>query len=212
MSARFRLDGGPANTDPRTADFISASRSIVRRWVCGVLVVGPLFASPAPAEVYCLTAANTHISFEIRRLGIRFIDADFHDVQGHFTADPGGRGSELDLLVQTGSVDAHAAGWTERLRSPQWLDTGRYPRMTYRSSRIEFEGRTRALVQGELSLHGVTRPLTFLMTEVECRGPAPPTPGFCRFLAHAQIRRSDFGLAHAIWQGGDIVDVILRGG
>lgn len=200
--------------DRRAPHFISA----IRMWRCpgsararigGLLL---LIAGSAAAQTFPLTRANTHLSFEIRQLGILFVDAEFPDVRGHFFRDPTGRAGELYLLVQTGSLDAHADLWTRRLRSAQWLDTARYPQMIYHSIRVRFAAADRAVVEGELTLHGVTRPLSLVMTQIDCPSRTERAQGSCRFLAHAQIRRSDFGLAHSIWQGGNIVDVSLRGG
>ena len=71
---------------------------------------------------YHLTAANTHISFEVRRLGLRLFSAEFHQLSGDFVLDGSPEGGAMGVVVQMGSIDCHDAGWNVRLRSPQWLD------------------------------------------------------------------------------------------
>lgn len=158
-----------------------------------------------------MDAANTQVAFEINRLGLRWFTAAFHDLTGDFVLDPGGQGGRLSVVVRMASLDCRSAFWDERLRSPQWFDTERYPQMIYRSSRIDFEGAGRATVHGDLTLHGVTRPVTLAVTDIDCPQSKAATAGRCRFIGHAQLRRSDFGLAHAFWQGGDFVEIYFRG-
>jgi polyisoprenoid-binding protein YceI len=164
-----------------------------------------------PANGYELNARNTELTFEIRLLGLRWFSAGFHELRGDFVLDPDGRGGRLNVVVRTASIDCRNAFWNERLRSAQWLDTGQYPEMIYRSTHIDFEGTAQATVRGELTLHGVSRPLTLTVTDIDCQFSATDASRSCRFLGHARLRRSDFELLHGFWRGGDAVDIVIRG-
>jgi polyisoprenoid-binding protein YceI len=91
------------------------------------------------------------------------------------------------------------------LRSAEWLDAQRYPQMTYHSSHIELDEQ-RAVASGDLTLHGITRPVVLTVTLLDC-----PTAAQCQFAAHGRIRRSEFGLPHGFWSGGDQVDITISG-
>jgi len=160
---------------------------------------------------YHLTAANTHISFEVRRLGLRLFSAEFHQLSGDFVLDGSPEGGAMGVVVQMGSIDCHDAGWNVRLRSPQWLDVEKYPEMTFHSRAIHFDGAHRATVEGELTLHGITKPLVFTFSDINCNFGAPDAARTCHFSGRAQIRRSDFRLPHGFWEGGDLVDIWVRG-
>ena len=71
-------------------------------------------------------------------------------------------------VVRTASLDSRSAYWDERLRSAQWLDTAKYPEMSYRSTRIVWVSPSSASVEGQLTLHGVTRPLALRITDIDC--------------------------------------------
>jgi polyisoprenoid-binding protein YceI len=164
----------------------------------------------APVFAHHLDGANTQLSFEVESLGLNWFSAAFRDLSGDFALDPDGNGGQLSVTVRMASLDSRSPFWTERLRSPQWLDTERYPQMVFRSTGIALEGPGRATVQGQLTLHGVTRPLVLAVSGIDCPQGDLSVPR-CRFLARGTLRRSDFGLPHAFWQGGDQVQVIVRG-
>jgi polyisoprenoid-binding protein YceI len=175
------------------------------------LTLGGLLLAPAAhASGYHLSPANTQITFEINRLGLRWFSAAFHELSGDFLLDPDGRGGSLNVVVRMASIDCRSGYWNDRLQSSQWLDTDKYPEMTYRSTRVEFDGNNHATVQGDLLLHGVSRPLTLNITDISCDLSAAE-PGSCHFVGRARLRRSDFALLHGFWQGGDFIEVVIRG-
>src|SRR5205823_3608486 len=109
--------------------------------------------------------------------------------------------SRVDVTVAMASLDSSEPRWNERLRSADWLDVQRYPQMTYHSSHIEL-GEQRAVASGELTMHGVTRPIVLNVSLLKCSSPT-----ICQFAAHGRIKRSEYGLPHGFWTGGDQVDI-----
>jgi len=175
-----------------------------------VLAVYLLGAGAAAA--HHLDGSNTRISFEVERLGHDWFSAAFSELSGDFVPAPDGRGGRLSVSVRMASLDSRSPYWSERLRSPQWLDIAHYPEMTFHSTGIELEGTQRAQVLGELTLRGVTRPLRLSISDIDCpEARAAPGADHCRFLGRGMLRRSEFGLPHGFWQGGDVVEIIVRG-
>jgi polyisoprenoid-binding protein YceI len=153
------------------------------------------------ADMYRLDTVNTRISFNIRYFGTPWVSAGFADFGGEFVLDRHGAASRVDVSVRTASVDCHDWYWNARLR---------YPQMRFHSEQVEFEGGDRALASGELSLHGVTRRVDLEISQLSC--PAAGSSGAsCCFVAHARLKRSDFGLAHGLWIGGKQVDIVISG-
>jgi polyisoprenoid-binding protein YceI len=162
------------------------------------------------ADVYDLDLRATRVGFDIERFGLRWVTAQFRTFEGDFVFDREGSASRVDVTVQTESVDCSESLWNPHLRSPEWLDVERYPKMTYHSRRIEFQGGDRATAQGELTLHGVTHPVVLNVSQLACAN-QPTSGSVCRFLAQARVKRSDYGLPHGFWTGGDQVDISISG-
>jgi polyisoprenoid-binding protein YceI len=174
-----------------------------RLWVC-------LLGTQA-AAAHHLDGGNTRITFEVERLGRDWFSAAFPELSGDFVAAPEAGGGRLSVTVRMASLESRSAYWNARLRSPQWLDTARYPQMTFHSTGIELQGSRRAEVRGELTLHGITRPLILSITDIDCPEVQAAPADHCRFLGRGTLRRSDFDLPHAFWQGGDLVEIVVRG-
>jgi polyisoprenoid-binding protein YceI len=176
-----------------------------------VRVLAAYFLSAGCAAAHHLDGNNTRITFEVGRLGLNWFSAAFPELSGDFVPPADGGGGRLSVSVRMASLQSRSPYWNERLRSPQWLDAARYPEMTFSSTGIELQGTQRAQVRGELTLHGVTRPLTLSITDIDCPEAYAAPGDHCRFLGRGVLSRSEFGLPHGFWQGGDAIEIIVRG-
>jgi len=157
------------------------------------------------AEHYSLNSTNTQVSFVVQHLGFQFVSAHFPDINGEFVLDRAGAQSRVDVTVGIATLECSEPRWNDRLRSADWLDVERYPQMTYHSSHIEVADQ-HAVANGSLTLHGITRPVVLTVSFLDC-----PGGGRCQFSAHGRIRRSEFGLPHGFWSGGDQVEIAISG-
>jgi polyisoprenoid-binding protein YceI len=173
----------------------------ISQWMLIVLTALRLEA----AQTYRLDSSNTQVSFTVHHLGIQWVTARFSDIRGRFVVDQAAAASRVDVAVATASLECDEPRWNERLRSADWLDVQRYPQMTFHSSRIELVEQ-RGVASGELTLHGVTRPIVLNVSLLECS-----SAGNCQFSAHGRIKRSEYGLPHGFWTGGDQVDISISG-
>jgi polyisoprenoid-binding protein YceI len=172
------------------------------------------------AQLYRLDTANTRISFNIQHFGVQWVSARFPDFSGDFVLDREGAASRVDVSVQVATVDCTDSFWNGRLRSADWLDVQRYPLMSFHSTRVDFEGDGAALASGTLTLHGITQVVGLAISSLHCSTDTSPvaanathaTSGDqCSFVARARIKRSDYGLPHGFWTGGDLVDIVISG-
>ena len=162
------------------------------------------------ADLYDLDTGATRVGFDVDRFGMRWVTAHFHDFRGDFVFDRHGDNSRVEVVVQTDSIDCGSSLWNPHLRSPEWLDTLQYPQMVYRSRHIEFDGEDRAEASGDLTLHGVTHPIVLDVRDLRCPANIEGA-ATCRFTAHASVKRSDYGLPHGFWTGGDQVEITITG-
>ncbi len=159
---------------------------------------------PAPGD-WQLDPVHSSVEFIARHLMVSKVRGKFTDVQGniHISDDP--LGSWVEVEIDAASVESGDEKRDAHLRSPDFLDVERYPKIAFRSTRVEGSSPEHFLVTGDLTVHGVTRPVTL---EVEYNGWTQSPFGDQRagFSAHAELDREDFGLTwNAALEGGGVL-------
>jgi polyisoprenoid-binding protein YceI len=161
------------------------------------------------ADVYRLDGSNTEISFDVRLFGFPWVSAHFREFSGELVPDQRAVPSRVDVVVRTASLHCENPRWNARLLSPTWFNSERYPQITYHSDWVQFDGNGKAIVSGELTLHGQTQRVDFEVRRWSCSN-STPAHAACSFDAQAYIKRSAYGLPHAPWEGGDEVEVSIH--
>lgn len=167
-------------------------------------------ALPEPGE-WQLDPVHTSVEFVARHLMVTKVRGRFPGVTGtiNLAEDPSQSSVEVD--IDAASVETGDEKRDEHLRSPDFFDVERYPEITFRSTRVEGESPGRFRVHGDLTVHGVTRPVSL---EAEYHGWTQSPFGDRRagFSATTEVNREDFGLTWnvAIESGGFLVGKKIR--
>lgn len=171
---------------------------------------GPANTSPAAVEAgnYVVEPNHTRVQFSVSHMGFTNWYGDLTGTSGTLALDPRSpAASRLDISIPVSSVTTTNAKLDEELRSPQWLDATGYPTIRFVSTRIVREGPRTASIVGNLTFHGVTRPVT-LKAAFHGSGVDPVAKAYTvGFDATAAIRRSDFGVKTYVPLIGDDVDL-----
>jgi polyisoprenoid-binding protein YceI len=138
--------------------------------------------------------AHSSVEFAVRHLMITTVRGRFTGVQG--TVDDDGADpakSAVDVVIDPATIDTREAQRDAHLRSADFFDVEKFPTMTFRSTGIDGRPGERFKLTGELTIHGVTRPVVL---DVESEGQVKDAWGGLRsgFTATTKIKRSDFGL------------------
>lgn len=169
-----------------------------------------LAALPAAAELetYTVDPRHTFPTYEVMHLGYSMQRGRFNKTTGKITLDTAARKGSADIAMETASVSSGVDKLDEHLRGEDFLNAAKHPTITFRSTDFTFEGDKVKSARGDLTLNGVTRPVTFTATVFHC-GPHPMTKKkWCGADLLATIRRSDFGVKYALPALGD--EVTLR--
>ena len=180
-----------------------------------------LAAAPLPAlaatEMYPLDPLHTSVSFAIDHLGLSVIHGRFSKYSGKISIDRTAKTGAVELVVETASVDTNdndkgnrPRSRDEHLRSADFFNVAEFPRMTYKSTNVVFAGDTPTVVQGDLTLLGVTKPVAITVERFKCNPATATAKERCGGSANARIKRSDFGMKRGIPSIGD--DVLLSFG
>ena len=166
----------------------------------------------AGATTWELDPAHTHVEFAVKHMMIATVKGKFTEVSGTITLDDGApEKSSVEATLGAASIDTRVGQRDTHLRSADFLDAEHFPAITFRSTRVEPQGDGKARVTGDLTIRGVTRPLTLDVTE-EGRGKDPWGGERVGFSATGKLDRRDFGLNwnQALEAGGVLVGNEVR--
>lgn len=156
------------------------------------------------AGSWAIDAAHSDVSFTVRHLMVSKVRGQFTRFEGVIQIADEPADSSVEATIDMSSIDTRNDDRDADLRSPNFFDVERYPTMTYRSTAVRAVGDGYA-VSGELSLHGVTRPVELVL---EFNGVNADTSGGTRagFSATTEINRRDFGIEISLpLDGGGVV-------
>lgn len=161
----------------------------------------------ADESTWDIDAAHSTAEFSIRHMMITSVKGAFSGISGTVTGDPDDLTSaRVHLDIDLATVDTRNNDRDNHLRSADFFDVEKYPSMTFESRSVERTGASTYRVQGDLSLHGVTKPVTVDVTS-EGQGKDPWGGTRAGFSGTTTINRKDFGLVWnvALEAGGVMV-------
>lgn len=171
--------------------------------------------SAAPAATYTIDRDHSTVGFKIRHL-VSNVRGQFNEFEGTISYTPGQPDTwRAKATIKAESIDTNVAARDTHLRSADFFDTANFPTLSFTSTAVTEATDANATLRGELTLHGVTKPVVL---DVQLLGEGTDPWGNTRagFTATATINRKDFGLAwnKALEAGqflvGDEVELILE--
>lgn len=172
-----------------------------------------LLATPAlAADTYRIDTSHTYLGFEVSHLGFSTTYGRFNDVSGTIVLDEENpEKSSVDVKIVPASVDTGHEERDEHVRGPDLLDVETYPEMGFTSTAIEVTGEKTGKITGDLTLHGVTKPVTLDVTFTK-KGLYPMTEEEITaigFNATATLKRSDYGMDKWTDMVGDEIPITI---
>jgi polyisoprenoid-binding protein YceI len=168
----------------------------------------------APAGTYKLDKNHASLIFRVNHLGFSNYTARFKRFDATLQFDPE-KPTAMSIKatidpasIETDSPEPEKLDFNAELRGPNWLNTPKFPAITYRSTAIMLTGANRAEVTGELEMHGLKRPVVL---EVTFNGGYPgmslDPQARIGFSARGTLKRSEFGIAYGIPPAGSTMGV-----
>ena len=158
------------------------------------------------AGTWALDPTHTAIEFEAKHLMIAKVKGRFAEFEGALTIADDPKQSSVSVTIKSASIDTRTEQRDDHLRSPDFLEVDKYPELTFVSTGVEHHDGDDWLIHGDLTIHGVTRPVT-LKTEFEGQTGDPWGGQRAAFSAETKIDREDWGLTwnQALEAGGWLV-------
>lgn len=146
----------------------------------------------AAPETYVIDNSHTFPRFEYTHLGFSNQVHRFNKTSGTITLDRAQKSGSVDITIDAKSVDTGHAVFNEHIQGADFFDTEMFPTITFKSTALKFEGDKLNAVDGNLTLKGVTKPVTLTLTSFAC-APHPMTKKeACGANAVTKVKRSDF--------------------
>ncbi len=168
--------------------------TLMLSWVSGAVLAAP--------AVYNIDPNHTYPSFEADHMGgLSVLRGKFKQSSGTITLDLAAHSGEVNVKIDTNSLDFGHGKLNEDAKSDEMFDTAKYPTATYIGKFSKFDGEKPTEVKGELTLHGVSKPVTLVIKSFLCK-PNPMTKKeVCGADASATFNRADFGINYGQQMG-----------
>lgn len=163
-------------------------------------------AAAGAADTYKIDPDHVHAGFKIMHLGYSHLHGRFNKVAGSFAFDgKSADGAVVKVTIDTASLDTNHEKRDAHLKSPDFFNVLEFPEMTFTSTAVEPTGDRTAKVTGDLTLLGVTRPVTLAVTfnkasvhPFDGKKPADQQRFLAGFTATGTLKRSEFGMKYGI--------------
>lgn len=165
-------------------------------------------ATSAPVTIWKIDPAHSAADFKVRHMMIANVKGAIKGITGELTEHATDTSlSSIEATLDVNTINTGEAQRDAHLKSADFLDTEKYPTITFKSTKVEKKGDAEYAVTGDLTLHGVTKPV-----KLAVEGPTPPQKdpwGNTRIglAATTKVNRKDFGLTYnaALETGGVLV-------
>jgi len=153
------------------------------------LIAGPALAAPQTFE---LDPTHSFPRFSYNHMGLSKQILRFNKTAGTIVLDKEAREAKVDVVIDTTSIDTGFDTFDEHIQAADFLDTAKFPTATFKSTKVVFEGDKPVTIEGDLTIKGVTKPVTLTVTSF-FHGPHPMLKKEAIGAnASGVIKRSDF--------------------
>ncbi|RMD98638.1 MAG: polyisoprenoid-binding protein [Deltaproteobacteria bacterium] len=184
----------------------------MRRRMMAVLFFIALFAfAPAvmAAETYAIDPVHSTVIFRVKHLGVGYLYGRFNDISGTIRFDEANPAkSSVEVTVKVASVDTNDEKRDKHLLSPDFFNAKQFPVIRFESASVKAVGGDLYEVSGNMTIHGITKPITVKMTRIGA-GKDPWGNYRMGFEGVFSVKRSDFGIRYMPQGIGDDVLITL---
>ncbi len=167
-------------------------------------------SATAASTTYSVDPDHTHPSFEVDHFGgLSTWRGTFRKTSGTVEIDTAARSGSVDVVIDTATVDFAHDKLNEHVSSPEMLDVAKYPTAEYKGKFVEFANGAPKTISGDLTLHGVTKPVKLSIDSFKCMENPMIKKQVCGADASGTFNRADFGVNYGE-QYGFKQDVVLR--
>jgi polyisoprenoid-binding protein YceI len=183
---------------------------MLKRNAFAVLLLASLPLAAHAADTYTIDPTHTYEHFSVSHLGFSTMQGRFEKSSGKITLDRAHKTGSVNIDIETASLSTGFAKRDDHLRSPDFFNAAEFPKISYKSSAIKFNGDTPSSVEGTLTMAGVSKPVTLTIDAFKCGTNPMNKKELCGAGATAQVKRSDFGIKYGLPGIGDDIKLVFE--
>lgn len=166
-------------------------------------------AAIAAPESYTLDPRHTYPVFEVSHLGYSIQRGRFNKTSGTFTIDRAAKSGAIDISIDPASIDMGLEKWDTHMKSEDFFDVAKYAAITYKAAKLAFDGDKLVSADGELTLHGVSKPVKATISDFVCKAHPMLKKEVCGGNVTAMIKRSEYGMTYGAPGIGDDIKIVV---
>jgi polyisoprenoid-binding protein YceI len=155
----------------------------------------PLPTVSGNEELYVVDPAHTFPHFDVTHMNRSTHRGRFNRTNGWIVLDRTAHRGKVELVIDAASVDTGDPALEQRLRGEDFFDVANNPQIRFRSNSVRFEGDKPVGIDGELTLRGVTRPVSLIVASFRCGQLPLIRREACGAEVRGSLRRADFGIS-----------------
>ena len=161
-----------------------------------VALIAAVSTSAFAADTYAIDPGHTYPSFEADHMGVSILRGKFNKSSGTIVLDRAAKTGTIDITIDAASLDFGHDKLNTHAKGPDMFDVAKFPTATYKSKSITFKDDVPVSVDGELTLHGITKPVTLAINKFKCIMHPMLKREVCGADASTEFSRSDFGISY----------------
>jgi len=179
----------------------------MRKQLATLAIAAAAATAYAAPETYDIEGSHTYPRFSYNHLGFSTQTSRFDKTTGTIVYDWAARTGSVNIVIDTTSVSTGSATFNEHIQGEDFFNTAKYPTATFKSTRIVFDGEKPISIEGDLSIKGVTKPVTLTVTSFVSKQHPMIRKEAIGANAYTIVRRSDFNAGKHVPFVGDEVRI-----
>jgi polyisoprenoid-binding protein YceI len=177
----------------------------MKKIVALLIAAGVSLTAVAAPDSFTSDANHTFSSFSYSHFGYSNQTSRFNNTVAKITLDRAAKTGSVEATIDTKSVDTGSKLFDGHIQGEDFLDTGKFPTITYKSTKVNFKGDVPSTVEGNLTVKGITKPVTLTITHFQCMDHPMMKKLACGANATATIKRTEFNAGKYAPHVGDDV-------
>lgn len=168
------------------------------KYLIAALLAATTASAFAAVDTYNIEPNHTYPSFEADHMGMSILRGKFTKTSGTIVLDRAAKTGAVDITIDANSLDFGHEKLNAHAKTADMFDVPKFPTAHYKSKSITFNGDTPVSIDGELTLHGVTKPVKLAINKFKCIMHPMLKREVCGADASAEFNRADFGISFGV--------------